>query len=303
MPARASGERQARHGGRAHARAGSQRGCGDRIGRVLLHETVPSVPRAGTSNQRYGTRQIHATALGCTPCPDSRSTLRGPHALRRAADHIERAWASFDAARDGQPGLGEELGRVLAGGLPEASTPVLTALDDAAQVLDESLAPARPRYFAFVGSSGLEVAVLADALASAHDVNLATHAGVADLVERQALDWVGRFVGYPSTGGAFTSGGMISNLTALGGGPRVRAARRPRDGPPRTAGGAVLLGRGALQRAAGGGGARSRRRQRAVDRDRRPAADDRARRRRRPSTRMSPPASRRSRWWRRRARR
>ena len=74
---------------------------------------------------------------------------------------------------------------------------MLEALDDAAQVLDESLAPARPRYFAFVGSSGLEVAVLADALASAYDVNLAAHAGVADLVERQALDWVGRFVGYP----------------------------------------------------------------------------------------------------------
>jgi aromatic-L-amino-acid decarboxylase len=92
---------------------------------------------------------------------------------------------------------------------------VLTALDDAAQALDESLAPARPRYFAFVGSSGLEVGVLADALASCYDVNLATHAGVADLVERQALDWVARFVGFPASGGAFTSGGMISNLTAL----------------------------------------------------------------------------------------
>jgi aromatic-L-amino-acid decarboxylase len=136
-------------------------------------------------------------------------------ALRRAADHIEQAWASFDHARDGQPALGDALGRVLAGGLPEGATPVLEALDDAAQVLDESLAPARPRYFAFVGSSGLEVAVLADALTSAYDVNLATHAGVADLVERQALDWVGRFVGYPASGGAFTSGGMVSNLTAL----------------------------------------------------------------------------------------
>jgi aromatic-L-amino-acid decarboxylase len=136
-------------------------------------------------------------------------------ALRRAADHIAEAWASFDHARDGQPLLDDALARVLAGGLPEHPTPVLTALDDAAQALDESLAPARPRYFAFVGSSGLEVGVLADALASCYDVNLATHAGVADLVERQALDWVARFVGFPASGGAFTSGGMISNLTAL----------------------------------------------------------------------------------------
>ena len=136
-------------------------------------------------------------------------------ALRRAADHIADAWSSFDHARDGQPLLDDALARVLAGGLPEQPTSVLTALDDAAQALDESLAPARPRYFAFVGSSGLEVGVLADALASAYDVNLATHAGVADLVERQALDWVGRFIGFPASGGAFTSGGMISNLTAL----------------------------------------------------------------------------------------
>ncbi len=224
-------------------------------------------------------------------------------ALRRAADHIEQAWASFDHARDGQPALGDALGRVLAGGLPEDATPVLEALDDAAQVLDESLAPARPRYFAFVGSSGLEVAVLADALASAYDVNLATHAGVADLVERQALDWVGRFVGYPATGGAFTSGGMISNLTALVAArefalPGVREtglAGRPAR--------AVLLGRGALQRAARGGGARYRRGQRAVDPARRPAADDRRRggrgHRRRPRRRHHA----RWPWWRRPARR
>src|SRR5437763_6713734 len=87
-------------------------------------------------------------------------------ALRRAADHIAEAWASFDHARDGQPLLDDALARVLAGGLPEQPTPDLTALDDAAQALDESLGPARPRYFAFVGSSGLEVGVLADALDS-----------------------------------------------------------------------------------------------------------------------------------------
>ncbi len=136
-------------------------------------------------------------------------------ALARAAAHIDAAWRSFDAARDGQPSLDADLADVLAGPLPDLPTPVLRALDDAARVLDESLAPARPRYFAFVGSSGLEVGVLADALASCYDVNLASHAGVADLVEQQVLAWVGQFVGYEAAGGAITSGGMISNLTAL----------------------------------------------------------------------------------------
>ena len=81
--------------------------------------------------------------------------------------------------------------------------------------IDESLAQARPRFFAFVGSSGLEAGVLGDMLAAAHDINLATSARAADLIEAQTVRWVGDLVGYPSGAGYFTSGGMISNLTAL----------------------------------------------------------------------------------------
>ena len=73
----------------------------------------------------------------------------------------------------------------------------------------------RPRFFGYVGSSGLELGVLADALAASHDINLAASAAAADLVERQTLRWVGDLVGFPAATGTFTSGGMISNLTAL----------------------------------------------------------------------------------------
>ena len=89
------------------------------------------------------------------------------------------------------------------------------ALGTAATILDESIAQPRPRYFAFIGSSGLEIGVLGDALASCFDVNLARYAAAATEVERQALDWVGEFVGYPGASGTFTSGGTVSNLTAL----------------------------------------------------------------------------------------
>ena len=92
---------------------------------------------------------------------------------------------------------------------------MLAALDDTARILDESIAQPRPRYFAFIGSSGLEIGVLADALASCFDVNLARYAVAATEVERQALRWVAEFVGYPGITGAFTSGGTVSNLTAL----------------------------------------------------------------------------------------
>ncbi len=76
--------------------------------------------------------------------------------------------------------------------------------------------------------------MLGDALASCFDVNLARYAAAATEVERQALDWVGEFVGYPGASGTFTSGGTVSNLTAL-------AAARERALPGSRAAGLVGL--------------------------------------------------------------
>ena len=98
---------------------------------------------------------------------------------------------------------------------PTAPGDAEAALADAARVLDASVSPSRPLFLAYIGSSGLEIGVLASALAATYDANLATSAGGADLVEEQALRWVAEFVGFPLAEGAFTSGGMTSNLTAL----------------------------------------------------------------------------------------
>lgn len=135
-----------------------------------------------------------------------------------ALDHglalIRDAWTGFDAARPMEPPISREQLR-LDDPLPERGEGVVAALDAASLVLDQSLAQTRPRFFAYVGSSGLESAVLADALAHSYDVNLAGESGAAHEIERQCLRWVGEFVGFPAAGGAFTSGGMLSNLTAL----------------------------------------------------------------------------------------
>ncbi len=103
----------------------------------------------------------------------------------------------------------------LAAPLPEEPNNPATVLADAARVLDESNSPSRPLYLGYVGSTGLEVGVLAEALAATYDVNLAVTARAADLVEAQAVDWVAEFIGFDCAEGAFTSGGMISNLTGL----------------------------------------------------------------------------------------
>src|SRR3954470_1243304 len=122
---------------------------------------------------------------------------------------------SLAEPRPEEPPVDARLAARLREGLPEHGEEPADVLDDAVRVLDASVSPARPLYLAYIGSTGLEVGVLGEALAATYDVNLAVTAGGADLVERQALGWVAAFVGYPHSFGAFTSGGMTSNLTAL----------------------------------------------------------------------------------------
>ncbi|HEY5861275.1 MAG TPA: aminotransferase class V-fold PLP-dependent enzyme [Actinomycetota bacterium] len=136
-------------------------------------------------------------------------------ALQHAVRLVTEAWTSFDRFRPEEPPLDERVRRLLEASLPDASTPVHEALDDAAHILDESIAQARPRYFAFIGSSGLEIGALADFLAHTYDINLAVDARAATQVEDQAVRWAAEFVGFPAAGGAFTSGGTISNVSAL----------------------------------------------------------------------------------------
>jgi aromatic-L-amino-acid/L-tryptophan decarboxylase len=135
--------------------------------------------------------------------------------LARAVELIGAAWRSFDRYRETEPPIDERVRALLRAPLPEDRTPVFEALEDASRILDESIAQPRPRYFAFIGSSGLPIGVVADALASCFDVNLARYAAAATEVERQAVRWLAEFVGYPAGGGVFTSGGTVSNLTAL----------------------------------------------------------------------------------------
>ena len=136
-------------------------------------------------------------------------------ALSRAAAIVSDAWRGFDHFRVGQPPVDAKLRELLRQSLPEHGTPTAEAIADAAIALDESIAQPRPRYFAFIGSSGLEIGVIADALAACYDVNLAVWAGAASEVEVQAVRWAGELVGFPAEAGSFTSGGTVSNLTAL----------------------------------------------------------------------------------------
>src|SRR3954468_23543083 len=107
--------------------------------------------------------------------------------LATAAAIVGEAWRSFDQARPNQPPVDARLQALLAEPLPDRPTPVAQALGEAARILDESLAQTRPRWFAFIGSSGLEVGVVADLLAGCFDVNLAGDAAAASEAEREGV--------------------------------------------------------------------------------------------------------------------
>jgi aromatic-L-amino-acid decarboxylase len=136
-------------------------------------------------------------------------------ALEHAAALVARAWREFDQAREVEALPTSSLLTVLNEPLPQEPNDVIASLDTAAEVLDTSLSQARPRYLAYIGSSGLEVGALADLLAHSYDINLALDARAASHLDRQALAWLAEFLGYPAGGGSFTSGGTISNITAL----------------------------------------------------------------------------------------
>ena len=138
-------------------------------------------------------------------------------ALRLLSEQLDVAWDSFDRPRPADPELTRQLRERLASPLPDDPGDAAAALDDAAHVLDASVSPARPLFAAYIGSTGLEAGVIGAALGAAYDVNLASSAGAVELLDDQALRWMGQFIGYPLDDGegVFTSGGMTSNLTAL----------------------------------------------------------------------------------------
>ena len=136
--------------------------------------------------------------------------------LKDLAVRVSQVWSSFDSARESEPAVSSQTLSVLSEDLPRAGRGETLTLSQAVDILDQSTAQSRPRFFAYIGSSGLEMGAVADFLASSYDINLAVDSKAATLLERQAARWIGQFIGYDDNAkGLFTSGGTISNITAL----------------------------------------------------------------------------------------
>lgn len=140
---------------------------------------------------------------------------RRQEVLAHAAELVERVWRQFDTPRDKEPEISAELHALLQQTIPEHVSDPVENLDLAVEALNASIAQCRPRFLAYIGSSAMEMGALADLLAHSYDANLAIDAGAASRIEEQAIAWIGEFVHYPVNLGFFTSGGTISNITAL----------------------------------------------------------------------------------------
>lgn len=99
-----------------------------------------------------------------------------------------------------------------------------------------------PNFLAYVTGGASQVGILGDMLGAALNQNCTLWhiAASAAAIEQQAIRWIAEFIGYPSdTGGVFTSGGSVANLTCLA---AARRAKAPFDvanagmngGPPLT---------------------------------------------------------------------
>ena len=131
---------------------------------------------------------------------------------------------------------------------PEDGRPATEVVDRAVRdILTFSMRPDHPRCFGFVPSSPTWPGVLADFMAAAYNVNVATWmtASGPSAVELVVIDWIRGWLGYPEgAGGLFTSGGSAASLECL------VAAREAAGHPER---GTVYMseqGHSALRRAA-----------------------------------------------------
>ncbi len=114
-------------------------------------------------------------------------------------------------------------------GPPEQGRGLRDILERLRPAIAKSYNTAGPGYLAYIPGGGIYASALADFVATAVNryVGVEQAAPVLAGIEETALEWLAGLMGYPPTSrGIFTSGGSLSNFSAL---VTARAARLPED--------------------------------------------------------------------------
>jgi len=112
---------------------------------------------------------------------------------------------------------------------PEFGRPLAPLLERLRPAFAKSFTTSGPGYLAYIPGGGIPSAGLADFIACATNrfVGVSGAAPALARIERTTIEWMAAMIGYPvEAGGILTSGGSLSNLTAI---VCARAAKLPED--------------------------------------------------------------------------
>ena len=165
---------------------------------------------------------------------DARRPLEpGPDELRRLIDACAAFVVEQIETLPSQPSWDLDGAERVAAGFaeppPDDGRAIASILARLRPAVAKSLNAAGPGYLAYIPGGGIPSAALADfvALAVNRFVGIAGPAPALARIEAQAIDWLASLMGYPpGAGGILTSGGSISNLTAI---VTARTTRLPED--------------------------------------------------------------------------
>lgn len=146
-----------------------------------------------------------------------------PERMIELADHVSRLIVKrFEGLPDEPAWLGgsrTELEPLMNGAPPSEGRPIEEVIEQAVRdILPIAGRVDHPRFFAFVPSAPTWPGVLADYLASGHNIFQGTWLGASgpSQLEVVVIDWFREWLGYPGgAGGLFTSGGSAASLDAF----------------------------------------------------------------------------------------
>ncbi|HLF64371.1 MAG TPA: aspartate aminotransferase family protein [Saprospiraceae bacterium] len=103
--------------------------------------------------------------------------------------------------------------------LPEKGLPATEILENALElVMEHSLFSGHPRFWGYIIGAGTQIGVLSDMLAASVNPNVGgwSLSPMATEIEKQAIQWIAEFIGYPNTaGGILVSGGAMANYVGF----------------------------------------------------------------------------------------
>jgi len=170
--------------------------------------------------------------------PEDRQLELSPEGIRRLVDAALPRILEHIASLPHQPAAdaegGAELARSLREPLPREGAPVEELLDLLFErVIPRSFNTAGPGYLAYIPGGGLPHSAVADLISGATNRYVGVFAAAPGLVaiESNVIRWFAEMVGYPAdAAGILTSGGSLSNFSALVAARRDRLPERFLDG-------------------------------------------------------------------------